>query len=212
MRKAIPAAMVASLMLVACARSATLESGGDVASAIPADASSLPEGTVIDVRLDREIGTRVSQVGDTFTTTVVNNIIAQSGEMVVPAGAKVYGTVTGLDGSERMGEPAAIRIDLHSLRMNGRDYPLSARVMATDLQTRSTETREETLKKAGVGAAAGAVLGAVVSGGELEKILLGGALGAAAGTVISLGAGEAEAVLPQGTELKLQTTRVVALQ
>jgi hypothetical protein len=56
------------------------------------------------------------------------------------------------------------------------------------------------------------VLGAVLSGGELNKILLGGALGAAAGTVISLGMGDTEAVLPAGTRMTLQTTQTVSLR
>ena len=82
----------------------------------------------------------------------------------------------------------------------------------TALETRGQDTRSETLKKAGIGAAAGAVLGAVLSGGELDKILVGGALGAAAGTVISLGTGDVEGVLPAGTRMTLQTTRTVALR
>jgi hypothetical protein len=56
------------------------------------------------------------------------------------------------------------------------------------------------------------VLGGILSGGDLDKILLGGALGAAAGTVISLGMGDVEGVLPAGTNLTLQTTRVVGLR
>jgi hypothetical protein len=63
-----------------------------------------------------------------------------------------------------------------------------------------------------VGAAAGAVLGAVLSGGEIDDILKGGLIGAAAGTVISLGTSSAEAVLPAGTRMTLQTTRTVALR
>jgi hypothetical protein len=119
--------------------------------------------------------------------------------------------VTGVDNSDRVGEAAAIKIDIEQLSMNGMNYPFHAKVTATNLETRG-ESREETLKKAGVGAAAGAVLGAVLSGGDLEKILLGGALGAAAGTVISLGLGDTEAVLPAGTKMTLQTTQTVTLR
>jgi hypothetical protein len=213
MRKAFPAALLAGLVLVACARQTRLESGGDVELGVtPADASSLPTGVVLNVRLDEEIGTEVSKVGDEFTATVTNPVVAQNGETVVPAGAKVHGKVTGLDNSDRVGDAAVIKIDFDELTMNGEDHPFNAKVTATNLQTRGGDTTEETLKKAGVGAAAGAVFGAILSGGDLDKILLGGALGAAAGTAISLGAGETEAVLAAGTEMKLETTRVVALQ
>jgi hypothetical protein len=154
----------------------------------------------------------VSKVGDNFSATVENAVVAQNGTTVVPAGAKITGTVTGLDNSDHLGEPAAIKIEFEHLSMNGQTYPFNAKVTATNLETRGGDTRQETLKKAGVGAAAGAVLGAVLSGGDLEKILLGGALGAAAGTVISLGTGEVEAVLPAGTRMTLQTTQTVALR
>ena len=73
------------------------------------------------------------------------------------------------------------------------------------------DSRNETLKKAGIGAAAGAVLGAVIGGGDVSKILGGAAIGAAAGTVISLGTGEVDAVLPAGSKMTLQTTQQVTL-
>jgi hypothetical protein len=163
------------------------------------------------VTLDQEIGTKSSKVGDTFVATVRDAVVAQNGATAVPAGSKVYGKVTGLDNSDRVGEAAAIKIDFEKIVVNGTTNPLYAKVTATNLQTRGGDTRDETLKKAGVGAAAGAVIGAILSGGDLDKILLSGALGAAAGTVISLGAGDVEGVLPAGTAMTLQTTRTVAL-
>jgi hypothetical protein len=184
--------VVAGLILVGCARQATVESTGDVAvSASPTDSRSLPSGTTVDVKLDQEIGTKSSKVGDSFSATVTNAVVAQNGTTVVPAGSKVYGKV---------------------IVVNGTSHPLYAKVTATNLETRGADTRDETIKKAGVGAAAGAVLGAIMSGGDLDKILLGGALGAAAGTVISLGMGDVEGVLPAGTTMQLQTTRTVGLR
>lgn len=205
--------LVVGVLLTGCARQATVESTGDVAiSSSPTDSRALPSGTSFDVRLDQEIGTKSSKVGDSFTATVVNAVMAQNGTTAVPAGAKVYGKVTGLDNSNRVGEPAAIRIDFERIDVNGASRPLYAKVTATNLDTRGGDTRNETIRKAGIGAVAGAVLGGVLSGGDLDKILIGGALGAAAGTVISLGAGDVEGVLPAGTTMHLQTTRTVALR
>ncbi len=207
------ASLVVGLLLAGCARQATMESAGDVAiSSSPTDAMSLPSGTTLDVRLDQEIGTKSSKVGDTFTATVTNAVVATNGTTAVPVGSKIYGKITGLDNSERAGDPAAIRVDFERIEVNGTSHPLYAKVTATNLETRGADTRDETIKKAGVGAAAGAVLGAIISGGDLDKILLGGVLGAAAGTVISLGTGDVEGVLPAGTTLQLQTTRVVGLR
>ncbi|MGQ0537857.1 MAG: hypothetical protein ACT4R6_02835 [Gemmatimonadaceae bacterium] len=211
MHKLMAAALAAGVVL-GCARQTRVESAGEVVlSPSPVDARTLPSGTTINVRLDSEIGTKSSKVGDSFSATVETAVVAQNGATVVPAGAKVHGKVTGLDASDRVGDAAVIKIDFERLTVDGRDHPFNARVTATDLQTRG-ESKEETLKKAGIGAAAGAVLGAVLSGGDLDKLLLGAALGAAAGTAISLGMGDTEAVLPAGTRMTLQTTQTVSMR
>ena len=205
--------LVVGVLLTGCARQASVESTGDVAiSPSPTNARTLPSGSTLDIRLDQEIGTKSSKVGDTFTATVTNTVMAQNGATVVPVGSKVYGKVTGLDNSDRVGDAAAIKIDFERIEVGGTSHPFAAKVTATNLDTRGADTRNETIKKAGIGAAAGAVLGGILSGGDLDKILLGGALGAAAGTVISLGMGDVEGVLPAGTTMKLQTTQTVALR
>ena len=65
MQKAIPAALVAGLMLVGCARTARVESAGEVdVSSTPVDARTLPGGTSLDVTLDN------GETGDSVTFTV----------------------------------------------------------------------------------------------------------------------------------------------
>jgi outer membrane lipoprotein SlyB len=205
--------LVAGLLLAGCARQASVESTGDVAiSANATDSRSIPSGTTLEVTLDNEIGTKSSKVGDAFSATVTNAVVATNGATAVPAGSRIYGKVTGLDNSDRVGEPAAIKVDFERIVVNGVSKPFYAKVTATNLATRGADTKDETIRKAGVGAAAGAILGGILSGGELDKILLGGALGAAAGTVISLGMGDVEGVLPAGTTMTLTTTRTVALR
>ena len=207
------ARLMAALLLAACARQASVESTGDVAiSANPADSRSIPSGTTLEVTLDNEIGTKSSKVGDTFSATVTNAVVATNGATAVPTGSRIYGKVTGLDNSDRVGEPAAIKVDFERIVVNGVSRPFYAKVTATNLATRGADSRDDTIRKAGVGAAAGAILGGILSGGDLDKILLGGALGAAAGTVISLGMGDVEGVLPAGTTMQLTTTRTVALR
>ena len=213
MRRTIPTmfALAALAATGACSRATTVESTGDVAPTTPVNASALPTGSVVTVTLDQPVGTKTSKVGDTFSATVVDAIVASNGQTVVPAGSKVYGKVTGLKDSDNVSEKAAIRLDFERININGVERPFEANITATQLQTQKEESRNETLKKAGIGAAAGAVLGAVLGGGDVSKILGGAAIGAAAGTVISLGAGDVEAVLPAGSRMTLQTTQQVAL-
>jgi hypothetical protein len=203
---------VAAALGTGCARQATVESGDTTTPAVRATtAATLPEGATLHARLDDSLGTDRNKAGDRFTATVTTAVTADNGATVVPAGAIVHGTVTGLDASDRVGENAYIRLDFETLSFGGRDYALDAEVVATNLETQG-DTRRETVEKAGIGAAAGGVLGAVVGGVNLKSIVLGAAIGAAAGTVISLGAGDVEAVLPAGSELTLRTTEQVALR
>jgi len=203
---------LAAASLGACSRATTVESsGGEVATPTPVNANSLPTGSVVTVSLDQQVGTKASKVGDSFSATVVDPIVAANGQTVVPAGAKVYGKVTGLQDSNNAGQKAAIRLDFEKINVNGVERPFEAKITATQLQTQGQDSRDETLKKAGIGAAAGAVLGAVLGGGDVSKILGGAAIGAAAGTVVSLGTGEVDAVLPAGSKMTLQTTQQVTL-
>jgi hypothetical protein len=215
-RSAARAALLAALAATtACAttRTTTVESGGDVgAGVIPVDAATLPAGVVIDARLDQALGTSQSKVGDTFTATVASAVAAQNGAVVVPAGAKITGRVTALEGSRNATEPAVIRLDFTQLAFEGRGYPFNAAVTRAVPQTTGADTRGETLQKAGIGAAAGAALGAILSGGDLGKMAIGAVLGAAAGTAISLGVGNVDSTLPAGTTMTLRTTQSVALR
>ena len=213
MRKTIPTIIALATLATAgaCSRAATVQSGGDVGTVTPVNSNSLPTGSVVTVTLDQAVGTKTSKVGDTFSATVVDPIVASNGRTVVPAGAKVYGKVTGLQDSNNAGQKAAIRLDFERININGVERPFEANITTTQLRKQGEDSRNETLKKAGIGAAAGAVLGAVIGGGDVSKILGGAAIGAAAGTVISLGMGDVEGVLPAGTTMTVQTTRTVAL-
>ena len=211
MRKTAALVLTLAASLGACSRATTVESSGEVATPTPVSANSLPTGSVLTVTLDQQVGTKTSKVGDTFSATVVDAVVASNGQTVVPAGTKVYGKVTGLQDSNNAGQKAAIRLDFERININGVERPFEANITATQLQTQGEDSRNETLKKAGIGAAAGAVLGAVIGGGDVSKILGGAAIGAAAGTVISLGTGEVDAVLPAGSKMTLRTTQQVTL-
>lgn len=201
-----------ALATVGCARQSTVESGNAPAPETrPTTAATLPTGTTLHARLDDSLSTDRNKVGDRFSATVTTAVTAENGATVVPAGATLRGTITGLEDSDRVGENAYIRLDFETLSFGGREYAFDADVVATAVQTQG-DTRSETVKKAGIGAAAGAVLGAVLGDAELKNIVLGAAIGAAAGTVISLGSGDADAVLPAGSELTLRSTELVSLR
>jgi hypothetical protein len=207
------AATAAALACATTSRTTRVESAGDVsADVIPVNASMLPAGTTIEARLQQTLGTKQNKVGDRFTAIVQNSVIAQNGATVVPSGAIIRGHVTGLQSSSNATEPAVIRLDFDRLTFNGRDYPFRASVARAAPTQVGGDTRDETLRKAGIGAAAGVVLGAVLGEADLKHMAIGAVLGAGVGTAISLGTGTVESALPAGTTMTLRTTESVALR
>ncbi|HEX4915416.1 MAG TPA: hypothetical protein VFV51_15775, partial [Vicinamibacterales bacterium] len=163
-------------------RTVSVESGGEVASAVvtPMDNRSIPVGAQLTATLDQTLGTETSKAGDTFTATVTHSLVANDGSIVVPAGAKIDGRVTARDDSDHAGDPALIRLAFDRIRFNGQSYPFSAAIVRTsDVQT--TKTGGDKTRPIVIGGAVGAVLGGLISGGEIDKIAIGGTLGAAAG-------------------------------
>jgi uncharacterized membrane protein len=171
----------------------------------PPDASFIPAGTHLNVTLTEEMNTTDTRVGDSFVVTVREPMVAANGQVVVPAGTRIQGMVTGV---ARPGgrDPAALRLQFLRMELNNTWQPLTAEIVGTHVPMEGGRTADERHAQAAVaGAVTGAVIGGIV-GGRLRDVLIGGALGAGAGTIISLGLGGAdEAVLPEGTHMTLRT-------
>lgn len=209
MHKGMTAVATIAVVLAGC-RTAEVETGPGVPGAQPAPptADAIPAGTDLEAQLNQTLSTDRSRVGDRFTATVTRPLIAMNGQTVVPQGAVVTGTVTGVDASDNIGEQAAIRLNFERLSFGGQSYPFSADIVDTQVELERDD--QQLLERAGIGAAAGAVLGVIIGGG-LADLLIGGALGAGAGTILSLGLGHVDASLPAGTDMTLQTTQHVTL-
>ncbi|HEY8468768.1 MAG TPA: hypothetical protein VIL18_03955 [Longimicrobiales bacterium] len=208
--KRIELVTAASLLALAACGGARVEPEPGIRPAPLPSANYVPAGTVMNVRLQQRLSAEDSRVGQRFNTTVIDPLVTTDGRTVVPAGSVVSGVVTGVDPSTRPGDIAAIRVNFDRIQIGGRTYPFGANVIDTDPALDPDE--ERILERAAVGAAAGAVLGAIITGGDLEGILVGGALGAGAGTIISLGLGDMDAELDRGSVLTLRTTRAVQLR
>lgn len=201
----------ACVLAGACASGTRVTSGGDVASVTPANRDYLPVGTTMSVRLDQSIST-ASHEGDSFSASVVDPVYASDNTIAVPAGATLYGHVTGVHTATLPTDQNVIRLNFDELRMNGRAYPFSGAISNVAVQNRNA-AGSSTARDAVTGAAAGAVLGAVLSGGELSRIITGGLLGAAAGTVISMGTGTtSQATIPAGSTVVVRSTQPVQVR
>lgn len=213
MKRHLTVIIGAAAVLSACARNAQVQSSGEVAPATPTSRNYLPAGTTLNARLNESLGTTSSKEGDRFTATVSDPVVATNGATAVPAGAILYGHVTGLHSATLPTDQSVIRLDFDSLSFNGRSYPFDASISNVAVRNEATNpTTNSTVRGAVTGAAAGAVLGAIISGGDLGKIISGGLLGAAAGTVISLGTGGTQSVIPSGSTMTVRSTQGVQLR
>ncbi|HEX7088993.1 MAG TPA: hypothetical protein VF192_02585 [Longimicrobiales bacterium] len=208
--KRIEIVTAATLLALTACGGGRLETEPGIRPAPLPSANYVPTGTIMNVRLEQRLSTKDSRVGQRFNTRLIEPLVTTDGRTVVPAGSVVSGVVTGVDPSTRPGDIAAIRVNFDRVQIRDRTYPFRADVIDTDPELDPDE--ERILERAAVGAAAGAVLGAIITGGDLEGILVGGALGAGAGTIISLGLGDMDAELDRGSVLTLRTTRAVQLR
>ena len=213
MVRQVGALALLALSAIGCARTVRVESespGMLEPVMMPVNSRALPTGTDLYVALDHRIG-RETRVGDLFSATVRHAVYAQNGARVVPAGAKVYGRVAALDEPNFPGEPTAIRLDFNRLVFGGRSYPFDAQIASTNLDER-VPARGFSERIVLATTAIGALIGAVVSGGEIEGVLGGAAIGAVGGVVYSYARGGNDVAMPAGSHMTLRTTRPIALR
>ncbi|MBW3629650.1 MAG: hypothetical protein KY464_10165 [Gemmatimonadetes bacterium] len=161
---------------------------------------SVPAGTSFSVRLNQELSTRTSTVGETFTATLAEPLLADDGTTLIPSGATVRGRVTESSKSGRTGQQAQLRIDFTSVSYGGETYSLSATTMDAEARLVTRDSKATQAAKVGGGAVAGAIIGRVI--GKSTRATVGGAaVGAAAGTAVAIGTADVDAVIPSGARI-----------
>ncbi len=180
---------------------------------------TIPEDSVISVRMNGTLSSRTSRVGDKFTATVDMPVYV-NGREVIPAGAIVEGRVTQVTPAKRMSKSGTIAIDFDDLVFpDGSRVDLDGNLTSNDPEVRERIDDESRVsghndKRTGVfvggGGAVGAVLGGIAGGGK--GAVVGGVLGAGAGIAgILLSKGE-EAQVPSGTSFGVQLRRPIVMR
>ncbi|MBW3656376.1 MAG: hypothetical protein KY444_09720 [Gemmatimonadetes bacterium] len=161
---------------------------------------SVPAGTSFSVRLNQELSTRTSTVGETFTATLSEPLLANDGTTLIPSGATVRGRVTESSKSGRTGQQAQLRLDFTSVSYGGETYSLSATTLDAEARLVTRDSKATQAAKVGGGAVAGAIIGRVI--GKSTRATVGGAaVGAAAGTAVAIGTADVDAVIPSGARI-----------
>jgi hypothetical protein len=157
----------------------------------------VPAGTVIRVRLNQEVGSKVSQTGETFTGSVMDAVVV-GGRTLIPAGATVSGEVTDAKSAGHFKGGAELAITIRSVTVGGVPHALSA----------STVSRVST----GKGKRSAALIGGGAGLGALIGGLAGGGKGAAIGAVAGGGAGTAGAGMTGNREITMPAESAVSFK
>lgn len=169
----------------------------------------VPIGTNLKVRLNDTLSSKDSRVGDRFTATVIDPVRFSEGtahghiKSILKSG-KVQGRTTmnlAFDSIDLPGDPAKHGV-LHGYVT--RIYGTNAK--ADEEGGVQSESRgKQTLKRSGIGATAGAIIGGIAGGGKGAAIglILGGA-GGAGSLAIN---GHKELKIESGTEMLVHVTR-----
>lgn len=164
------------------------------APARAAEILTVPAGKVLTVRLADELGSKISQQGQSFGGTLAK-AVEVNGEVVIPAGARVEGEVVDAKPLGRFAGGAQLQLKLDSVHVNGQQMPVQTAVF--------TQTLKGKGKRTGVMVGGGAGLGALIGG------LAGGGKGAAIGAAAGAGAGGAGTAFTGNKEIVLPAESAV---
>lgn len=158
---------------------------------------TVQEGTPLAVKLTTGVSSETSHVDD-----VVEGELAESvkvdGAVVLPAGSAVRGQVAAVQPSGKVKGLASLVLRFSSLTTSGAGDHYQ---IAVQWGRQAQPTKGEDAKKIGIGAGAGAAIGAIIGGGK------GAAIGAAAGG----GAGTGVVLATPGKEVTLNSGAVVTI-
>jgi len=152
----------------------------------------IPRDTRIRVRLDQDLGSKISQPGESFGATVADDVVV-NGQVAIPRGSHAMGTVIDAKPLGHFKGGAVLELRLERIRVNGGSYAVATSTMERVEKGKGTRTA----KFAGGGGAFGALIGGIAGGGK--GALVGALAGAGAGTAGSAMTGNHEIFLPAET-------------
>ena len=167
----------------------------------------VPVGTDLKVRLNDTLSSKDGRAGDKFTATVMNPSRFDE--------ARVYGHIKSIVKSGRIKGRTTMNLSFDSITLSdGRSGALHGYVThvygdkgRTDEEggVQSESRGRQTIKRSGIGAGAGAIIGAIAGGGKGAAIglILGGAAG---GGSVAMNGGK-ELKIENGTEMLVHVTR-----
>ncbi len=138
----------------------------------------VPAGTAIPVILGSTINSKTASPGDAFNGSVATDI-SVDGEVAIPKGAQVTGTVVTSKKQGTFKGEADLSVKLTSIQVGGKQYAIATSTYASTVKGKGKRTAVAT----GGGAVAGALIGGLAGGGKGAAI--GAGIGGGGGLAVS---------------------------
>lgn len=165
----------------------------------------VPAGTHLVVRMGNTIDTKTAHDGDSFTGTLARSV-AVDGEVAIPAGAGVSGTVVEAKSPGRFKGAGVLTVALTSINVHG--VPTSIQTSSYSQSVKGKGKR--TAVMAGGGGGAGALIGGLAGGGK--GALIGGLLGAGAGTAGAAFTGNKDLQIPAESAVTFRLSNSITVK
>jgi hypothetical protein len=170
----------------------------------------LSSGARFDIAATDTISSRTAKTGDRFTARVVEDVKNAQGQVVIPAGSTVNGTITDVKPAPNPRTPGTLTLSVASVTVRGNTYPIDAAVDSVETTHRGRGVTTGDAAKVGAGAVAGAVLGRVI-GGNRKGTIIGGVVGGIAGAGVANQTKDSDIVLPAGAHIIIRLTKELAV-
>lgn len=173
------------------------DSGRQTVYAAPGTSFTIPNGQRILVRMIDGVDSRHNVVGDGFHASLERDIVVDN-ILIARRGSDVYGRLSFTKESGRLAGSAELQLELTRLVIDGQEFPLTT----GEYTVRGRGRGEDTARKVGTGAVAGAIIGAIAGGGQGAAI--GAGVGSAAGAGVQLATRGKEVRIPSETLLEFR--------
>jgi len=170
----------------------------------------LSAGARVDMAATDTISSRTAKTGQTFTARVVDDVKNAAGQVVIPAGSTVNGTITAVKPAPNPRTPGTLTLAVTSVSVRGNTYPIEGTIDSLETVHKGRGVTSGDAAKVGAGAVAGAVLGRVL-GGNKKGTIIGGVVGGIAGAGVATQTKDSDIVLPAGAHIILKLTKELAV-
>jgi len=150
---------------------------------------TIASGALVRMRLDEGMTSKQIKPGAIFDGVVLNDVVAD-GDVAIPRGAEVRGTIVESHPTGAVGGKSELALQLNSVTLGGKTFPIVTDTWTHDGRDKTGQTVSNAV---GLGAF-GALLGAIAGGGAGAAI--GAAAGGGAGIGLSAAQGRGQVVIP----------------